>query len=192
MLIAEKVRTTETVRIPDCQIIRPDKHFDNRGKFQKIYNDDFYREQGINEDFKEIYYSKSHKGVLRGLHFQSPPNEHAKLVTCVTGSIIDIILDLRKGSPTFGKKGYVKISRNEFTSIYIPRGCAHGFLSLEDNTIVANFSTSVYSPDHDCSINPFDNYIGSYFNNIIMSNKDKDAIEFKDFNSPFVFKGDDS
>lgn len=192
MLIAEKVRTAETVRIPDCQIIRSDKHFDNRGKFQKIYNDDFYREQGINEDFKEIYFSKSCKGVLRGLHFQLPPNEHAKLVTCVTGSIVDIILDLRKGSPTFGKKGYVKINRNEFTSIYIPRGCAHGFLSLEDNTIVANFSTSVYSPDHDCSINPFDNYIGSFFNNIIMSDKDKDAIEFKDFNSPFIFKGNNS
>ncbi|WDF79145.1 dTDP-4-dehydrorhamnose 3,5-epimerase family protein [Mucilaginibacter sp. KACC 22773] len=125
---------------------------DNRGAFTKIFNEDFFVENALTTDFKENYFSVSHKNVIRGMHFQTPPAEHTKVVYVNQGRILDVVLDIRTGSPTFGKFYQTEISSEAPKLVYIPVGCAHGFLSLEDNTIVSYLQTSVYNQTCDKGI----------------------------------------
>lgn len=124
---------------------------DNRGSFTKVFNSDIFEKSGIKFFPKEIYYSISHKEVIRGMHFQKPPYNHAKLVYVANGSILDVVLDIRKESPTYGKSFSVQLDVNKNT-IFIPSGFAHGFRSLENNTIVVYNQTSCYSKEHDNGI----------------------------------------
>lgn len=125
---------------------------DVRGKFRKLYNKDDFRELELNCGFKESYFSISHKDVIRGMHFQLPPHEHSKLVTVQKGSIIDVVLDLRNGSSTFGEHISIELSEINGKSIYIPKGLAHGFRSLEDGTITLYNVSSVYNSKSDYGI----------------------------------------
>lgn len=121
---------------------------DERGMFVKTFHENKFHEIGFNDYFKESYYSQSFKNVIRGMHFQISPFDHEKLVYVTAGKILDVVLDLRTKSPTYGK--YEIIELNEFKhSVFIPKGCAHGFLTLSDKaTVVYNVST-VYTPEAD-------------------------------------------
>ncbi len=124
---------------------------DNRGFFVKTFNEEIFAKLGMQTQYKESYYSLSHKDVIRGMHFQQPPFDHEKLVYVTNGEILDVVLDIRKASKTYGK--YISVSLKENSdSIYIPRGCAHGFLTISNSaTVVYNVSTT-YQPSADAGI----------------------------------------
>ena len=125
---------------------------DNRGKFVKFYNQTIFKINNLNFDLKEAYYSVSKKGVIRGMHFQIPPMAHKKIVFVSKGKITDVILDISKDSPTFGQVYSIKLSSGNNLAVIIPKGFAHGFVSLSDNTIVNYLQTSEYSQEHDQGI----------------------------------------
>ena len=135
----------EDTFIEGLKLIHVNQFYDLRGSFLKVFNYDFFKENNLETNFKESYFSVSQKNVIRGMHFQIPPAEHTKLVFVNQGAILDVILDIRINSKTFGKHFSYKISKENSTLVYIPTGCAHGFLSLEDNSIVSYFQTSVYN-----------------------------------------------
>lgn len=125
---------------------------DLRGEFVKDFNEELFLSNGLCVCFKEMYHSKSYKNVIRGMHFQIPPHEHTKLVNVVQGSILDVVIDLRADSKTKGQFRVFELNDQNHKSLYIPKGFAHGFLSLEDNTIVSYKVTSVYNQISDCGL----------------------------------------
>ena len=130
---------------------------DNRGQFVKTFNKNLFKENNINFDIRESYYSSSEKNVIRGMHFQLPPHDHEKLVYVSKGSIIDIVIDLRKNSKTYQKFISVELSASNNKSIFIPKGLAHGFKSLEDNSITVYNVATEYNPKSDMGIK-FDSF----------------------------------
>ena len=158
---------------------------DYRGKFVKIFNKKFFIENNLNTDYIDEYYTVSHKGVLRGMHFQLPPHEHYKLVSCLKGRVIDVILDLRNTSNTFGKYQTFLLSEDDAKILYLPPGVAHGFYSLENNSLMHYKVSSDYNELFDAGIkwNSF-NYIWPDKNPII-SERDTNFISFGSFKSPF-------
>ena len=157
---------------------------DNRGSFTKVFSNDLYEHVGIYFSPKEIFYSISHKDVIRGMHFQIPPADHAKLVYITSGSIIDVVLDIRKTSKTFGKYFSIQLEANK-NALYIPSGFAHGFKSLENDSIVVYNQTSCHSKEHDAGMlwNSFN--FNWQIENPIISTRDQSFNEFLKFNSPF-------
>lgn len=134
-------------------VIEPDVYNDNRGFFLETYNRKVFEEQGISPDFFQDNYSFSQsKGVLRGLHFQYSPHSQAKLVMVLCGAVFDVIVDLRKGSSTFGRWISVELSSSPFRMIYVPRGFAHGFCTLTDNANVLYKVDALYNPGADGGI----------------------------------------
>jgi dTDP-4-dehydrorhamnose 3,5-epimerase len=124
---------------------------DERGLFVKTFHAVQFQTGGIATKFRESYYSVSQRGVLRGMHFQLPPYEHDKLVYVTEGEILDVIVDLRRASPTFGQ--HIAVTLPAYTqSIYIPKGCAHGFLTLSDSATVVYNVTSEYEPNADAGV----------------------------------------
>jgi dTDP-4-dehydrorhamnose 3,5-epimerase len=171
--------------IEGLKIIHLEKFSDNRGSFLKVYNIEFFKENYLQTDFKESYFSVSNKNVLRGMHFQIPPFEHVKLVYLNKGSIIDVILDIRKRSATYGQSFTTEISQNNPILIYIPVGCAHGFLSLEDNSIVSYLQTSSYSKEFDMGVR-WDSFgMNWHIKDPIISQRDNSFGSLSDLNSPF-------
>lgn len=140
----------QTLEIPDVRIIRPKKHGDHRGFFSEVYNKQAFAEAGIDLDFVQDNHSLSAEtGTLRGLHFQTPPFGQDKLVRCVKGAILDVAVDLRAGSPTYGKHVAAEISAEDWNQILVPIGFAHGFITLVPDTEVIYKVTNYYAPDHD-------------------------------------------
>ncbi|MDR3696338.1 dTDP-4-dehydrorhamnose 3,5-epimerase family protein [Mucilaginibacter sp.] len=176
----------EKTFIEGLQIIHLKKMPDNRGAFTKIFNNDFFIENNLTTDFKESYFSVSHKDVIRGMHFQVPPAEHIKLVFVNHGSIIDVVLDIRKESATYGKYFYTLVTDSQPKLIYIPVGCAHGFLSLQDNTIVSYIQTSVYNKECDFGIR-WDSFGMNWkIDTPIISQRDFLFINFSNYKTPFT------
>ena len=134
------------------KIIEPKIFGDARGYFFESWNADRYRENGIDCDFIQDNESKSRFGVLRGLHFQSAPYTQAKLVRVLSGSVLDITLDIRKGSPTFGKHLAIELSGENKRQLFIPRGFAHGFAVLSSEAVFAYKCDNFYMPDHERGI----------------------------------------
>ncbi len=166
-------------------IIETNNFKDNRGNFQKLYNFDYFKDQGLDTDFKELYYSVSKKDVIRGMHFQTPPFDHTKLVYVSTGSIIDVVIDLRISSRTYLQNLSIELNAEDGKYLYIPKGFAHGFLSKENNTIVNYAQTSCYNKEHDCGIlyNSIDFNWGT--DNPIVSDRDLSFATLSTFTSPF-------
>ena len=179
------MRIEDTV-IEGLKIIHLNKLDDNRGSFTKTYNYDFFIENGLRTDFKESYFSISNKDVIRGMHFQTPPSSHVKGVYVNQGGIIDVVLDIRKESKTFGQHFCIEVSALHPKLIYIPIGCAHGFHSLQDNTIVSYMQTSVYDKDCDQGIK-WDSFgMNWQVTRPVISNRDQAFDVFKKFKTPFV------
>jgi len=172
--------------IEGLYLIKPRVLGDSRGRFVKTFHADTFKEYGLKYDFKESYYSTSQKDVLRGMHFQTPPHDHEKMVYVTTGSILDLVVDIRKNSATYGKYVSQKLTSENGYIFYIPRGCAHGFLSLEDNTNVTYMQTSMYAPNNDGGINPQSIGFDWGVENPITSDRDLTFDNLVDFNTPFI------
>ena len=158
---------------------------DERGKFIKTFQRSLFTEMGIKFDLKENFYSISALGVIRGLHFQSPPFAQKKLVYVPRGRIMDIVLDIRVNSPSYLKNIVVELSEENCCSINIPIGCAHGFQSLENKTITVYSQGAEYEPSADGGINPLSLNIEWPIKEYIISQKDKNYKHISDFESPF-------
>ena len=137
----------ETTKLPDVLIITPRVFKDQRGFFFESYNQEKFRSHGIDTVFVQDNHSKSARNTLRGLHFQLPPAAQVKLVRVVRGAIWDVAVDIRVGSPTFGRWVGVELSAENFRQIYIPTGFAHGFCVLSDEAEVLYKTTDYYAPE---------------------------------------------
>ncbi len=174
-------------KIPDLYIIKPRVFEDNRGYFFESYNKNAFLQSGIDQNFVQDNESKSSKGVLRGLHFQKTPFAQGKLVRVMQGAVLDVAVDLRKASPTYGEWVAVELNHDNKWMYWIPPGFAHGFVTLEDNTVFFYKCTNVYNKESEGSIlwNDPDLNIDWKVTNPILSEKDMDSPLFKDFVSPF-------
>ena len=135
----------------DCYILEPDKFGDERGYFSPYYIEANLKELGF-EGVKQANRSKSAKGVVRGLHFQEDPKCQAKIVEVIKGSAIDVVVDIRKDSDTYGEYTAVKLTEDNNRQLFVPRGFAHGFISLEDDTIFQYLVDNDYAPDKEDGI----------------------------------------
>ena len=135
MLTKSKTMQIEKTKFEGLIILQPKIYIDNRGEFIESWNEAVFKDLGINIIFKQDNQSKSNKNVLRGLHFQHPPNVQGKLVRVSKGSVLDVVVDLRKKSATYGQHFKKELSSENSTMLWIPSGFAHGFLALEDDTI---------------------------------------------------------
>lgn len=165
--------------------ISPSKFGDDRGFFSETYNAKSFAEAGIDLNFVQDNHSYSAaKGVVRGLHYQLPPFAQDKLVRVIRGAILDVAVDIRKSSPTFGKWVALEVSAEKWNQILVPKGFAHGFMTLVDNTEVIYKVTNYYSPEHDRSIRFDDPAIGIEWPlpsaGVQLSEKDQKAPLFAD------------
>lgn len=169
-------------------MIEPDFFPDSRGFFFESYNKKKYEDAGMNFDFVQDNISKSNKGTIRGLHYQVGENSQGKLCQVLTGSVMDVAVDIRTGSPTYGKYFGVELTGQNHKQIWIPPGFAHGFSVLEDNTIFSYKCTAFYSKADDRAIlfNDPDLEIDWKTENPIVSEKDLKAKRFKEIDSDFV------
>jgi dTDP-4-dehydrorhamnose 3,5-epimerase len=171
--------------ISDVYILEQDVHKDIRGSFVKTFQRGFFTALGLECDFVESYYTRSREDVIRGMHFQTPNQDHAKLVTVIQGTIIDVILDIRRLSPTYGQHVEIELSRENRRSIYIPRGCAHGFGTLSDTAIAYYMVTSEYAPTHDAGIHYASFGYCWPIANPIVSERDRAHPRLSDYTTPF-------
>lgn len=140
--------------LKDCYIIKPDKFGDDRGYFSPYFIKQKLAEKGIKfEEIKQLNRSLSAKGIVRGLHFQKEPYCQAKIVECLQGKVLDVVVDIREGSETYGKWTSVLLTPEEGNQLFVPRGFAHGFVSLEDNTLFQYIVDNDYMPSHEGGIN---------------------------------------
>jgi dTDP-4-dehydrorhamnose 3,5-epimerase len=173
--------------LPGLLIIDPEIFGDDRGYFFESFSKKSFEAAGIETGFVQDNESKSAKGVLRGLHFQEPPYDQGKLVRVSRGRVIDVSVDIRKGSATYGKWIAFELSEQNKRMLWIPAGFAHGFVTLEDDTVFIYKCTNQYNRDSENSIiwNDPDLNIDWGVENPIISDKDQKAPGFKDLNSPF-------
>ena len=140
------------LEIPEVILITPKVFYDERGFFMETYQKEEFAKAGITGEFVQQNHSKSIKGVLRGIHYQKEPYAQAKLVRCIKGEIFDVAVDIRKGSPTFGKYVSAVLSEENKNILYIPRGFAHGFEVLSDEAEVVYSVDNVYSKESESGI----------------------------------------
>lgn len=176
----------QTFDIEGLVLFTPKIHKDSRGIFLENYQ--LKNFVGIlSETFTQDNLSRSLKGVLRGLHFQSPPHAQGKLVQVLKGSVLDVAVDIRAQSPTYGEYVSVELNGEEFKQFYIPPGFAHGFIALEDDTIFQYKCTNYYAPTHENTLLWNDKHLNIDWGllNPIVSNKDQMGFAFSSFKSPF-------
>lgn len=176
--------------IHDVILIKPKAFGDDRGFFMESYRKSLFHENGITEEFIQDNHSKSAKGVLRGLHYQLNPKAQGKLVRCVSGSVFDVAVDIRRNSPTFGKWVGYELSEENRQMLWIPAGFAHGFVTLEDNTEFLYKTTGEYAPECDRGIRYDDPAIGIEWpklDNLLLSEKDKNQPLLQDAEINFIY-----
>lgn len=158
---------------------------DERGIFGKTFNSELFASSEIYPNFKEFFYSISGRDVIRGMHFQTPPFDNEKLVFAVNGMVIDVVLDMRKSSKTFGKYFSIELSDKNCKALYVPKGFAHGFKGIRNENMLCYLTTSVYSKEHDQGIK-WDSF-GFDWNckTPILSERDQNFLSFQEFKSPF-------
>ncbi|HWE83997.1 MAG TPA: dTDP-4-dehydrorhamnose 3,5-epimerase [Terracidiphilus sp.] len=177
----------EETGIPGCVEIKTHVRGDARGRFVKTFHAEWFKAHGLRTDFVEQYYSVSSKGVLRGLHFQKPPAHHAKLVYCVEGAVLDAAVDLRPGSPAFGRHALREISAERANLLYIPEGLAHGFYVLSESATLIYAVTSVYDAACDAGIHWNSAGIAWPDRNPTVSQRDRQFASFEE--SAGIFRG---
>ena len=179
--------------LEDCYILEPNRFGDNRGYFSPVYINQELKELGF-ENLVQISRSKSSKGVLRGMHFQHNPKCQAKIVEVIKGRALDVVVDLRKNSKTYKKWTSVLLTDENNRQLYVPRGFAHGYLSLEDDTVFQYFIDNDYAPDMEGGIPYNDKSIGIDWNKIFeeydisvpnLSEKDTNRLELTEQNIEF-------
>ena len=180
----------EHLNIPDVRLLSPRKHGDRRGFFSETYNRKALAEIGIDIDFVQDNHSCSaDKGTVRGLHFQTPPFAQDKLVRVARGSVFDIAVDLRQGSPTYGRHAGAVLSAQAWNQILVPIGFAHGFMTLEPDTEVIYKVSNYYAPDHDKGLLWNDPALGISWpiadEEAVLSDKDRKQPRLAELITPF-------
>ncbi|MBB3117522.1 dTDP-4-dehydrorhamnose 3,5-epimerase [Pseudoduganella violacea] len=176
-------------KLEGCFQIIPNILRDERGHFVKTFHEELFREHGLETVFREEYYSASQRGVLRGLHFQTPPQDHTKLVYCVQGAVLDAAVDLRVGSPTYGQHLTMELSGENGHMLYLAPGVAHGFYTLSAQALMMYKVSTVYAPAHDSGILWNSAGIAWPGDNPVLSQRDQGFAALADFASPFVYRG---
>lgn len=180
--------------IPEVRLITPRKHGDHRGFFSETYNRAAFAAAGIGLDFIQDNQSLSAtQGTVRGLHFQTPPFAQDKLLRVLRGSVFDVAVDLRRGSPSYGRHVSAVLSAENWIQILVPAGFAHGFMTLEPDTEVLYKVTNLYAPAHDMGILWNDPDLGIDWPlpeaEAVLSDKDRKQPRLADFESPFEYAG---
>lgn len=178
--------------IPGLILVEPKKFGDHRGFFSETYNRARLAERGFDAEFIQDNHALSGEaGVLRGLHFQSPPFAQAKLVRVVRGAVLDVAVDIRRGSPTFGEHAAVELSAANWRQLLVPAGFGHGYVTLEPGTEVIYKVTAPYAPAHDHGFLWSDPDLGIDWpvaaEAAILSDKDRALPRLADIDNPFVF-----
>jgi dTDP-4-dehydrorhamnose 3,5-epimerase len=178
---------TNKTLIPGVIVIEPPVFSDQRGVFVKTFNREVLNDEKINFSVEESFYSVSKEHVIRGMHFQYPPMDHAKFVYCPSGKILDVILDIRKGSPTYGQFATVELSPENGKVVLIPSGCAHGFISLRDHSVTVYLQSSVRSAEHEAGVR-FDSF-GMDWRTIDPITSERDTLfpTLSELDSPFTY-----
>lgn len=183
----------EATPIPDLLLVRPKRHGDARGFFSETWSREPWRARGLDIDWCQDNHSLSRpKGVLRGLHYQAPPMDQAKLVRCTRGRVWDVAVDARRGSPGFGKWFGVELSADNWQQLFVPRGFLHGFLTLEPDTEVQYRVDNPYSPECDGAVRWSDPALAIGWpadGEPVLSDKDARAPLFSGWRTPFVYGG---
>lgn len=176
-----------TNEIEGLVVIKPTVFEDERGHFFEYYQKELFTQNGIEDDFVQDNQSLSQKGVLRGLHFQAPPYAQAKLIRVIKGAVLDVAVDIRKNSPTYGKHFSIELNERNKKQLYIPVGFAHGFFTLEDNTIFSYKCSNYYHKTSEGALlwNDKDLSINWNVAQPVLSEKDKEATPFQQFSTPF-------
>lgn len=173
--------------LPGIKVLKPFVFEDKRGNFVKPFHEGQLAEHGINLALREEFFSTSQKNVLRGMHFQVPPHAHQKLVHCITGAVLDVVLDLRRGSVTYGQSAVIEMSATNRYLVHIPVGFAHGFLSLEEDSCLVYKTDCVHQPDSEGGV-LWDSFGFNWQVNVqdmILSERDAQFVALDDFESPF-------
>ena len=178
----------KTTCINGCFEIFPHVRKDERGLFVKTFHESMFKENGLETDWAEEYYSLSKRGVLRGLHFQTPPYDHVKLVYCVAGSVLDAVVDLRVGSPTYGQHQMFDLTEEKANMIYLPCGLAHGFYTMSEKAIMMYKVSTIYAPDHDMGILWNSAGISWPDTECVISDRDKEFPSLANYESPFTWR----
>jgi dTDP-4-dehydrorhamnose 3,5-epimerase len=180
--------TIQETSIQDLLIIQPRIFADDRGYFYESYNQEKFLKIGLYLNFVQDNQSLSQKGVLRGLHFQNPPFAQGKLVRVTQGSVLDVAVDIRANSPTYGQYEKIILSGENKTMFWIPPGFAHGFITLEDNTIFTYKCTARYSKESEGTLMWNDSTLNIDWgiDNPLVSEKDQEAELFENFQSQFI------
>lgn len=177
----------EQTHIEGVVLIKPRVFGDHRGYFYESYREDLYKQVGIKGHFVQDNQSMSNKGILRGLHFQAPPHAQGKLVRVVKGAVLDVIVDIRSGSNTYGEHYSVELNETNKFQLWVPPGFAHGFLTLEDRTIFSYKCTDYYNHASEGAVYWSSPELGIDWgiSDPILSEKDNVATHFSEFKSPF-------
>jgi dTDP-4-dehydrorhamnose 3,5-epimerase len=182
----------EPLDIPDILLLTPSKHGDARGFFSETFRGDIFASYGVDVVFVQDNHVRSaQKGVLRGLHFQTPPHAQGKLVRCTRGAILDVGVDIRVGSPTYGRHVAAELSAANWRQLWVPPGFAHGYVTLEDDCEVIYKVTDYYAPDCDRGIAWNDPTLGIDWRisavDVILSDKDRKQPRLQDAPPAFQF-----
>jgi len=188
------VMQVEETGLPGVVVVTPRRFGDERGFFSEVYNKTAMAAAGITVEFVQDNHSLSRQvGVVRGLHFQAPPRAQDKLVRVGAGRVLDVAVDIRKGSPHYGKWVAVELSAEKGNQIFIPKGFLHGFATLEPDSQLLYKCSDTYAPDCDGAVRFDDPDIGIDWGfdttTAVLSEKDAKAPFLRDFDSPFVFEG---
>ena len=175
----------EPTPLQGLHLVRPTVRDDPRGWFMKLVHEPSFSTAGLVVHFPEQYASMSIRGVLRGMHFQKPPHDHAKLVYCLSGRVLDVVVDLRRAGGSYGACFSKELDGEQKTGLYIPTGFAHGFLTLSEEAVLLYNVGTVHSPDHDTGVRwdsiGFDWPIRAP----ITSDRDREFTTLDAFDSPF-------
>lgn len=177
----------QELSIPGVYRIQHAKFQDDRGGLLKVFAASSFEAHGLQSIFPECFFSTSGRNVVRGMHFQMPPHDHEKLVSVPAGTVVDVVLDIRKDSPTYGRHEAVTLGAEEASSMYIPRGVAHGFAALTDGAMVHYLQSSERVSESESGIH-FDSFGMKWpVESPIVSHRDKLLCPLSEFDSPFEF-----
>lgn len=182
----------ERLEIADVWLITPKKHGDRRGFFSETFRADAFNDCAATVTFVQDNHARStQKGVLRGLHFQAPPRAQGKLVRCARGAILDVAVDIRVGSPSYGRHVTAELSADNWSQLWVPQGFAHGYLTLEDDCEVIYKVTDYYAPECDRGIAWDDPALGIDWRipaaDVILSDKDRKQPKLADVSPAFDY-----
>jgi dTDP-4-dehydrorhamnose 3,5-epimerase len=175
--------------IPGCFEIEYNRLTDKRGYFTKTFNVELFKEAKIKMEIAEEYFTFSCKHVFRGLHFQLPPMDLDKIVYCVDGKVNDYVIDLRLGSPSYGKHASFELNGDNPKAIFIPSGLAHGFHVISDSALMQYKVSTIFDKDCDTGISYLSFPFSKEICDPIISERDQKFVTLENFNSPFIFKG---